>query len=389
MRILLTHRFFWPDTSPYGVILRSLGEELAGAGHDVRVFTSKPSYGKGAPNAPRMQQLGDIEVRRIWVPSEHRRNPLIRVVNVVIYCVSLFFHVLFSRAHVVTACTFPPVLAAWSASLAAQLTGARFIYHMQDIHPEISSFSGGFLGRRLPSRILRWLDNQTLRRADKIVTLSGDMAETLLARGLGELPIHIINNPSLDAGPARAQPPERLRKPSGTCRVIFAGNLGRFQDLPLLAEGVARCFDKHPELELMFLGDGVALPELNRKWGEHPQVRFAPFMPFAQAREIIADADIGLVSLSPNIYRVAYPSKIATYLDLGLKVLALVEPESQIATELVSARVGAVPTARTAEAVADALESVLEMEKPSSDSRANMEHGTDWISLIKKLELNE
>jgi glycosyltransferase involved in cell wall biosynthesis len=214
------------------------------------------------------------------------------------------------------------------------------------------------------------------------------MAETLRARGLGELPIYVINNPPLNADAERAQPPANLRKPRGTRRVIFAGNLGRFQNLPLLAEGVARCFSEHPELELMFLGDGVALPELKREWGEHPQVRFAPFMPFAQAREIIADADIGLVSLSPNIYRVAFPSKVATYLDLGLKILALVEPKSEMAKELVATRAGAVPSARTAEAIASALKVLLEMEDLPRSAGVGDQEEVDWSSLINMLESN-
>lgn len=359
MKILLTHRYFVPDSSPYGVILRRIGKELAAAGHEVEVFTSRPSYGRDPGKAPRREQLGDVAVRRVWVLSEAGRSPLVRVINVLLYCMALFFHTLRARADVVTACTFPPVLAAWSASLAARLSGARFVYHMQDIHPEASTYSGGRLGFGLPARLLTALDNQTLRRADAIVTLSEDMAETLRARGLGPLPIILINNPALETDGETAAPPRELVKPAGMTRVLFAGNLGRFQNLPLLAEGVAQCFDAHPELELMFLGDGVALPELKARWADHPQVRFAPFLPFAQARGIIGGADIGLVSLSANIYRVAYPSKVSTYHDLGLRILALVEPESQMARDLKRHGTGAVPREATPEAIGAALETLL------------------------------
>lgn len=359
MKVLLSHRYFVPDSSPYGMILLRICNDIAAAGHEVEVFTSRPSYGRNPAKAPRREQMGDVAVRRIWVLSEARRNPLARFLNVLFYCVALFFYTLRSRADVVTACTFPPVIAAWSASLAARLSGARFIYHIQDIHPEVSTYSGGRLGRGLPARLLTALDNQTLRRADAIVTLSEDMAETLRARGLGPLPITLLNNPALEPDGAPIAPPPDLVKAVGTTRVIFAGNLGRFQNLPLLAEGVAQCFAAHPELELMFLGDGVALPELKSRWGTHPRVRFAPFLPFAQARGIIGGADIGLVSLSANIYRVAYPSKVSTYLDLNLRILALVEPESQMARELEWRAIGAVPRAATPEAIGAALETLL------------------------------
>ena len=386
MKILLTHRFFWPDTAPYALMLRMIGFELALAGHDVHIFTTLPSYREGV-SAPRQERVGPLNVRRNRVFAREKSNPLRRLANVLIYCVALFIEVLRQRPDVVTASTFPPVVAAWSASLAARVTGAQFIYHMQDIHPEVSFYAGHRLGRGILGRLLRWMDNQSLRRAASVVTLSSDMVDTLRARGLPDLPIRVLNNPALQADAESAAPRGDLVKAAGVRRVIFAGNMGRFQNLPLLAEGVALCFDRHPNLELMFLGEGTVLPELKRRWRDCPQVRFAPFLPFAEARDVIANADIGLVALRPNIYRVAYPSKIATYLDLGLQVLALVEPQSQLAQDLERMGKGVVPAAPTAEAIAMALEQIL-LRPPvgCAPKRPQNRSQTHWPELVAALE---
>ena len=370
MKILLTHRYFWPDTAPYALMLRSIGAALAAAGHEVHIFASRPSYRAGQ-TAPRRERLGVLEVRRCRVLPESRRNPVFRLLNVFIYCTALFFRVLRLRPDVVSASTFPPVVAAWSASLAARLVGAKFVYHMMDIHPEVSKYSGGRLGRGLVFRLLRWLDNQTLRRAAAIVVLSKDMENTLKTRGLGVLPIHIINNFLLDDFDKSQAPPAEYRKEAGKFRVIFAGNLGRFQNLDLLTEGVARAFAEHPELELFLLGDGAALPGLKARWKGHKQVKFAPFLPFSQARALIEEADLGLVSLSPDIYRVAYPSKLLTYLGLGVPVLALVEPESELAIDVESRMLGVVPQSTTAAGVRAALGRALQQP----DSTSNIK---DW-----------
>ena len=391
MKILLTHRYFWPDTAPYALMLRAIGDGLAEAGHEVHVFASKPSY-RGGVTAPAREDLGALKVRRGWVFQERRTNPALRALNVALYALALFWRVLRLRPDVVSASTFPPVLAAWFASLAARLVGAKFVYHMQDIHPEVSRYSGGRLGRGLPGKILTWLDNQTLRRAAAVIVLSADMADTLAARGLGDLPVHVINNFQLDVfGGAEAPPAELTRDPART-RVIFAGNLGRFQNLPLLAEGVARCFDNHPELELFFLGDGAALPELKARWGDHPQVRFGPFLPFAQARPLIEDAQVGLVALTPDIYRVAYPSKILTYAGLGVPVLALVEPESRLAQELEGAGIGAVAATPDADRIAAALEALLAARPSPSHVRHWYAQAADqrivlarWRALVEGL----
>jgi len=360
MKILLSHRFFWPDTAPYAVMLKTIGEALAGAGHEVHTFSSVPSYRQSKDANPRRETLGALKVHRVWVFSDEKSNPLKRLANVMIFCTALFVEVLRLRPDVVTASTFPPVIAAWSSSLAARMSGARFVYHMQDIHPEVSQFSGGRLGRGLPLRVLRWLDNQTLRRSAAIIVLSHDMAETLQARGLGDLPLYVINNFSLDLSyETRCEPPAELRKSPGRRRIIFAGNMGRFQNLKLLVEGVAKVLSRHPDLELFFLGDGKMAPELKLHWGQHAQVGFGNFLPFEQAQELIGESDIGLVSLSPGIFRVAFPSKVLTYLGLGVPILALVEPESQLARSITEASLGAVPDANTPEAIATCLEGLL------------------------------
>lgn len=361
MKLLLTHRFFWPDTAPYAVMLRAIGDALAEAGHEVHVLSSMPSYrSETRPNdTPQREMLGGLHVRRIRVFGDEKRNPLRRLANVALYCWALFITILRLRPDVVTASTFPPVVAAWTASLAARLTDAKFIYHMQDIHPEVSIYSGGRLGSGLPMKLLRWLDNQTLRRSAAIVVLSQDMADTLAERRLGTLPVSVINNFSLDVSGEIEEPPEGLRKRPGQRRVIFAGNLGRFQNLPKMTDGVSRLFAEFPDLELFFLGDGTALHELKRRWGDHPQVGFGPFLPFSQAKSLIAEANVGLVSLEKNLYRVAYPSKISSYLSLGVPVLALVETHSGIAAQIDGERLGATAPIEDPEAVAGALRRLL------------------------------
>ena len=79
MKILLTHRYFWPDTPPYGAMLRRIAADLAGAGHDVEVFTSRPSYGRGI-TAPGRETVDGFRVRRCFVFAENKKNPFVSVV---------------------------------------------------------------------------------------------------------------------------------------------------------------------------------------------------------------------------------------------------------------------------------------------------------------------
>ena len=360
MKVLFTHRYFWPDTAPYAVMLRSIARSAVRDDQDVHVFASIPSY-RDAPAAPKSETIDGMNIRRTWVFAERRGNFFLRVLNVAIYCVALFFHILRKRPDVVTASSFPPVIAGLSAALAARLTGAKFMYHLQDVHPDVSVYAGGRMGRWPIVGILRALEGIARRSAARIVVLSEDMRDTVIAGTKGKLPpIEIINNLALDSFGAPVAPPAELQKPAGKRRVIFAGNLGRFQDLPALADGVIAGIAGRDDVEVLFLGDGDARAALFDKWGDHPQVKFGPFLPFAQARELIETADVGLVSLSRDIYRVSYPSKVLTYIGLGLPMLAFVESNSQLARTIEAEGLGTVPADASPEAIADAMRRILD-----------------------------
>ena len=228
------------------------------------VYTSVPSYRADASelSASREEVYKGISIRRGFVFGREKSNNVIRALNVVAYCCGLFVHIFRTRPDVVTAATFPPVIAGFVASLASKLIGAKFIYHLQDLHPEVSKYSGA-------SKIGQWLiplwvflDNRTLRRADSVIVLSEDMANTLSDRKLGLPPIHVINNPPVDDDTVGKLEQNQLRKKDGNIRLIFAGNLGRFQNLPLLVEGISMCFADYPNLELVLLGDGSCKKEL-------------------------------------------------------------------------------------------------------------------------------
>lgn len=359
MKLLLTHRFFWPDTAPYASMLRSIGAHLADNGHKVHVFASEPSYRDGL-TAPLHEEIDGLSIRRCRVFKAEKGRPLRRALNVLLYCRGLYREILQRSPDIVTVSTFPPVLAAWSAARAARKTGAKLIYHMMDIHPEVSTLHGGRLGKGLLKRLLLRLDNAVLRQASAIVVLSADMAKTIEDRGLGPLPVRIINNFSLERFDGTQAAPQDLARDPGTKRVIFAGNLGRFQNLDRLTEGILQHVDQVDDVELMFLGDGQALPDLKRRWAEHPRVRFAPFLPFEQAETLIADATVGLVSLQEGVLRVAYPSKVMTYLEKGLPILAAVDPESELAKTISDNDLGKVPASFRPDDIAAALKVLLE-----------------------------
>ena len=331
MRILIAYRYFAPDTPPYASMLAQYAQWLTEAGHEVEVLTAQPAYKPSAnvPRQPWQEKRRNLTVRRVWLLPEQTFRAA-KIVNSVLFVLRAWLIVQFGpRRDLIWTATMPPVMQAWALSLAAKARGARFLYHMQDIHPEIAfALRGGETYGPL-FRLLRSLDVATLRRADRVVVIGHDMMRTLEDRGARTDNVRVLRNFALGDECEDAEPPVRSTV-GEPVRFVFAGNIGRFQGL----ERVVDAFGEIDPLvaELLFVGDGRAKTSLaeriGRKRWEH--VRFRPHMSETEVYALLRTQDVGLVSLSPGLSRYAFPSKVWTYLSADLPILGLVERESDL-----------------------------------------------------------
>lgn len=334
MRILAVHRYYWPDTPPYASMLRSIVRRWHEDGHQVEVLSSQPSYKAGITNEgrPKVEYVDGIKVERLNLPNEGGR-PFVRVSNALRLAAGVIWRALWRRYDVIMISTVPPVLGGVSAALAAKLTKARFIYHCMDIHPEVGRVSGEF-AHPLVFSILRKLDAWSCRRADSVIVLSTDMMNTLYDRPGGECcAIKVLNNFSLPAnGKDSVSCPYSFSK--SKLSILFAGNIGRFQGLEAIINAMG-LLKKRDDIEFVLMGDGaekVGLQQIAEELGEN--VHFVGHQPVEIAKIAMQQADLGLVSLTPEMYRYAYPSKTMTYLEQGCPVLVAVESNSELAKDV-------------------------------------------------------
>ncbi len=349
-RVLLTHRYFWPDSPPYASMLRSIAGALSAAGFEVHVFTMAPSYrALRQPAAPSRQRIDGADVLRAGAIQEAGRGRWARLLNVGVYLVRLSLHLLTHRYDVVSVASFPPVLPATLVTLLSRVKGYRVIYHCQDLHPEVDVAIGGISG--FTTRWMRWLDRWTTSRADVVITLSDDMRQTLADRG-GGARIRILNNfrpRDFDASgervpePGRSQGAERapdallttvLPRPAegaaSPLTLVYAGNLGRYQGVEQFLE---RFLDR-PELpvQLNIYGEGDrrrALEEMVARAGD-ARIAFHGQVPQSGIDRVLEESELGLVVVRPGVLRAAYPSKVLTYLAAGTGLLTVADRESEL-----------------------------------------------------------
>ena len=332
MRILIAYRYFEPDTPPYASMLGELTTWFAEAGHEVEMITAQPSYKPSANIAkqPWRERRGNLTIRRLALLPEKGMG-LAKVINSALFILRAYFIILFGKKRdLIWTATMPPVIQALFLSSAAKMRGAEFLYHMQDLHPEISNISDGKITQTKIFKILHKLDIRALNRTTKAIVISPDMADVLKDRGAKPEEIKVIRNFAL--GDERAQEflSAKDKTRTGPMRFVFAGNIGLYQNLGSLVDAFAKL---NPEdVQLVIVGEGRAKAGLIDQVEKQniANVEFHDHMSTEAVFEFLCHQDVGVVCLSPGLYKYAFPSKIWTYIAADLPMLGLVEDDSNL-----------------------------------------------------------
>ena len=330
MRITIVYRDFWPDNSPYAQMLFKLAKGYAIAGHEISVLTGKPSHnGRHHTQVSNFEIIDGIGIRRLPLLPEFGRRVFFRLCNTILFALQFAILLLFRRTDLVMVVSTPPVVNTAIVRYISFIKGFQYLYHCQDIHPEALRLGGAVINSFIYNLLLR-IDAKNVRKSKATVVLSEDMKRTLINRGIDETNIHAINNfifekPLLNLEKEAASQDKPLR-------ILFAGNLGRFQGLSKIIEA-AHVIKDNLNVEFIFLGDGIERVVLENHAGNllGQTIHFLGYQPLQTTLKEMQIADIGLVSIMPNVIRVAYPSKTMMYLSMGLPILALVEENCSLA----------------------------------------------------------
>ena len=345
MRVLAIHRYYWPDTPPYASVLHSIVKTWSAAGHRVDVFSTQPSYKPETPHErrPRNEIVDGATVRRVRLAPDYSGR-VRRLINQVLFPMYSAMRILVGPRYDLVMCsTSPPVLLGAAVSFATRLRGARFVYHCMDLHPEIGALSGDF-SNPLLRRVLARLELITCRRAWRIIVLSDDMRRSVLTRD-PDLEDRVLVVRNFDVPDFDQREVDSPLPPGDRLRLVFAGNLGRFQGLDIVTRAVLSDDQELDRLEFVLMGDGAVKTDLIRlveaaSPEQRERVRLLPHGTAAEANALVQTAHLGLVSLTPGVIRYACPTKTATYLASGVPVLAMVEADSSLATMIVSEGIG-------------------------------------------------
>ena len=364
MKILVVHRYYWPDKSPDASIIHGICNFLVKQDHEVDVITSQSSIHnrKSLNNFFSKYNNKNIKISRVSL-SKETLSPFSRIINAIKIGFWIIIRSLKRDYDVIIVTTVPPVLSGFFSTIISKFINARVIYYCMDLNPEIGRLSGDFKNKFLYELLLK-LDNWTCKKANPVLVHSVDMLKTLRSRKEGKkYNIQIMNNFSPISSKRKIRIDLDNKINPKNLNIIYAGNLGRFQGLETAIKAMGLLNHKK-NIRLMIIGDGVEkkkLLELSIKLKAN--VKFLKNQPIEVAKKMIKKSDICLVSLIPRMYKYAYPSKIITYLEQGRPIILLAEKQSEMVQSMMFQGYGFSLSNKSEKNIADLFEKLAKNKK--------------------------
>jgi glycosyltransferase involved in cell wall biosynthesis len=393
MKILVVSQQYWPE---YWRIV-DMCEELVRRGNDVTVLCGLPNYDTGKVlseyrrGSNRNQQHDGVKIIRC---NEHprRRNPFDLLLNYY----SFPFHAkkvvkkLPDDFDVVLLNGLSPVMQSFPGLLYAKMHSCRCLMYCLDLWPA-SLAAGGIKNSGFTKPIfLHFLkvSKSVYKRCDRILVTSFGFIRYL--SNVCGVPENRLSYLPQYAESQFGEPSKPLILNPDKLNFVFAGNVGKGQDIPTLIRAAKLL--ENSRIEINIVGDGSALSYCKKMAGDLSvsNVRFLGKLPFSSMPSLYAGADAMLVCLSNQEFAsLVVPGKVQTYLAAGKPVVGACG--DSVKSILLEAKCGFASESGNAESLAQCLSKMSslsknDLEKMGSNARKYAKEHFDRASFFDRLE---
>ena len=320
-KFAIVSRSFWPQSPAIGEALLLLAESLSENAQAVVITQVAKDFPEKLQQAQRGQGVKFSTLPSLTNSSSHM---LLRIVELLLFTVFVFCSLCWHRPDKVYVATNPPIFTPLAVRLYCGLFGKKFVYHLQDIHPEATQVVTG--KTNWVERLLRKIDVKTTRKAATVITLTEQMKSYITQRTGQKLPIVLLDNPSVQG--AAQETDVAVERKKG---FVYCGNAGRLQRIPLLLAAIERYLNEGGQLPFVFAGGGVYKSAIEKLANQFEQVSYLGVLPADQAAAVLRSYSFGLMPIDDEVTNYAFPSKSSSYVFSGCQVVAICGADTSVA----------------------------------------------------------
>jgi colanic acid biosynthesis glycosyl transferase WcaI len=354
LRCIVISCVFPPEFTFSATTSANIAEELAVRGHDVTVlapFPNKPA-GKLFPGYRRRlysskQMAQGYKLVHCFGVLAPKSRMVSRFLENISFGVTAGLRLLFGKRPDVIYSNAWPVFATSIMMSIAKLRGVPVVVSVQDVYPEslVSQVRTG--PQSLIFRVTRCIDALIARQAKALIVISRRFQEIYrTTRAVPAEKIHVVHNwgnrRTINADHvANAEYRKSHRIPQEALLAVYAGNIGPAAGAERILEAFEQLQDL-PNAYLLIAGSGSNLAscmERAKALGLRRVIFHSPWQQ-EETEIVLGAADLLLLPTIGNQSLASVPSKLISYLLAGRPVLAMVLPESETASMIMTAGAG-------------------------------------------------
>ena len=334
--VLIHSIVFSPDGVSTAYLYNDIALGLVDNGFDVVVLTTTPHYNLIESELDKqalskklfglyyVSYFNGIKVYHI--PLKKYKSTLKRIISFIYWhLASLILGLTINKFKFVLSPS-PPLSIGFISLLIAKIKGAKSIYNVQEIYPDLL-INQGNLKSSLIISLLKKFEKFIYNNSDAVVTIDNVFYYTILPRFNDSRKLHIIPN-FVDTDlykPLKKQQslPEIFGEDNKKIKILYAGNIGFFQDWePVLYAAKELSIEN---IEFWIIGEGVQKSYLEKEVRDNnlTNVRIFPY----QRRELIPIinnyADIHFIAINQQMEQEGFPSKVYTIMACSKPMIVI------------------------------------------------------------------
>ena len=324
-KILIHSLVFSPDSVSTAYIYNDIALGLLKNGFDVVVLTSTPHYNLVVSEIEKQKikrKCFGLYYKSIFngidvyhIPLKKYKSTFKRIISFVYWHIaSLILGFTINKIKFVLSPS-PPLSIGFISLLIAKIKGAKAIYNVQEIYPDLL-INQGTLKSPIIINLLKSFEKFIYNQSAAVTTIDEVFYTTLLSRFSDISKLKIIPN-FVDTDlykplKQKLELPSLFGNDNGKIKILYAGNIGFFQDWDPVLFAAKELLDEN--IEFWIIGEGVQKEFLEKEVQNLnlTNVRIFPY----QSRELIPIinnyADIHFIAINKQMEKEGFPSKVYT-----------------------------------------------------------------------------
>jgi colanic acid biosynthesis glycosyl transferase WcaI len=335
-RVLIHSIVFSPDGVSTAYLYNDIAMGLVENGFEVVVLTTTPHYNvvnsefKSQPLSKELLGLYYTStfngIRVYHIPLKKYKSTLKRIFSFVYWHISSFILGLTLNRFNFLLSPSPPLSIGFISLLIARIKGAKSIYNVQEIYPDLLIKQGN-LRSYLIIKLLKKFEEYIYNKSDAVVTIDDVFYSTILPRIRDSRKLHIIPN-FVDTDlykPLIIQelPSDIFGEENGKIKILYAGNIGFFQEWEPVLYAAKELLNEN--IEFWIIGEGVQKEYLSNEVLDRGlvNVRIFPYL----KRELIPIvnnyAHIHFIAINKRMEQEGFPSKVYTIMACAKPLIVM------------------------------------------------------------------